>query len=89
MTLPPPVAEFAAMVERVESALRWMPAGYTQAIRDREDDVESAYAAWRAGAIESSTVSKAIKQLELAWMTQVAKTRRTRAAAAPPQGASR
>ena len=77
------VAEYAAMVARIEPELAASGAGYTPKIRALEDDVDSAMRAFNAGTVERSTVSLAIRQLETAWLVQVAQARRLAA-----QGAS-
>ena len=71
------------MVVRIEPLLAASGAGYTPKIRALEDDVDTAMRAFNAGSAERSTVSLAIRQLELEWRTVIARAQRTR------QGVSR
>ena len=77
------VLEFATMAWRIELELQGTGAGYTPKLRELEDSVDAAHCAFLAGTVERSTVSLAIRQLELEWRTVIARAQRTR------QGASR
>jgi hypothetical protein len=68
--------EYAAMVARIEPELAASGAGCTPKIRALEDEVDTAMRAFNRGTVDQETVSAAIRAVEIAWHTEIARARR-------------
>lgn len=68
-----PVQEFSAMVQRLEPEIAASGAGYTPALRRLEVAVDAANLTH-----DRPAITAAIRQLEVAWRTEIAKAQRTR-----------